>query len=441
MYMSPEQINGEKIDKLTDIYSLGVTLFYMAVGKPPYENSNAIKMGVQILTEDFPKAKEIYPGVSNKIETIIKKATQKNKIDRYQSCIEFRKDLNSSPAKINGGKVVEIKDEKTKNKSSFTSIILFSILFFMIIVFGWFYFFMNSENIANEEVADELIVEEVADELIIEEAPDEVIVKEEQAKARITKEKEERNERAKEKLVTAEKKEEKERKTRERKIKENLVRLKDDKSIYLGNSEGVHRMYLEDEIFMGDIFAGDGLIYLRSTLEPLNGCYITNTSLGNIKFCCLNGKSVSFLGEAEWHNNGQLKYKVDFIGDNILRTTGWYESGELYCKIYENINGWRTGSCSWYYKNGNLKTEQIWEPNIYEPETRNGLWKDYHENGQLSSYVRYKNGKKNGVYKKFYINGQLEKEIIYKDGEVLEHSFGNKFEECWDMDGNKIDCK
>ena len=33
LYMSPEQVNAEKVDFLTDIYSLGVTLFEMAVGK------------------------------------------------------------------------------------------------------------------------------------------------------------------------------------------------------------------------------------------------------------------------------------------------------------------------------------------------------------------------------------------------------------------------
>ena len=94
-YMSPEQINVDKLDHLTDIYSLGVTLFYMAVGKPPYENSNAIKMGIKIVTEPFPKSKEFYPGVSSKIEAIINKATQKNKTDRFQSCDEFKKALKS----------------------------------------------------------------------------------------------------------------------------------------------------------------------------------------------------------------------------------------------------------------------------------------------------------------------------------------------------------
>ena len=51
----------------------------MAVGKPPYENSNAFKIGIKIITETFPEAKKFYPGVSGKIESIISKATQKKK--------------------------------------------------------------------------------------------------------------------------------------------------------------------------------------------------------------------------------------------------------------------------------------------------------------------------------------------------------------------------
>ena len=121
-YMSPEQVNAEKIDKLTDIYSLGVTLFYMAVGKPPYENSNAFKIGIKIISETFPEAKNFYPGVSEKIETIISKATQKKKKDRYQSCEEFKKDL-STPLEIVSQKNIS-KPEKTRNLKK-VSLILF----------------------------------------------------------------------------------------------------------------------------------------------------------------------------------------------------------------------------------------------------------------------------------------------------------------------------
>ena len=93
-YMSPEQVNAKKVDKLSDIYSLGVTLYYMAVGKSPYDDeTNTFLIQTKIVSDPFPIASKVYPGVSKKLEKIIKKATQKNKKDRYQSCEDFNNDL------------------------------------------------------------------------------------------------------------------------------------------------------------------------------------------------------------------------------------------------------------------------------------------------------------------------------------------------------------
>ena len=176
MYMSPEQVNGEKIDKLTDIYSLGVTLFYMAVGKPPYENSNAIKMGIKIISEPFPTAKEFYPGVSNKIEVIIKKATRKDKKDRYQNCEEFKKDLDSknvvAPEKIKASTKTQVVKKEKKFKLS-TSVSVVVVLLFAI---GGF--FVLSNNYQNKLETQEKAIEQlkiadeqriVAEEMIAEE--------------------------------------------------------------------------------------------------------------------------------------------------------------------------------------------------------------------------------------------------------------------------------
>ena len=77
-YMSPEQVNAKKLDKLTDIYSLGITLFHMAVGKSPYEaETNTFSIQTKIVSDPFPEARESYPGVSERFEQIIHKATQK----------------------------------------------------------------------------------------------------------------------------------------------------------------------------------------------------------------------------------------------------------------------------------------------------------------------------------------------------------------------------
>ena len=110
-YMSPEQVRAEEVDFQSDIYSLGVTLYQMAVGKAPYLNSKVFDTQLKIVKDPFPRAQEIYPGVSDKLENIIQKATQKDKKDRYQSCEEFKKDFESKNSII-----PEIAKDNTKNK-------------------------------------------------------------------------------------------------------------------------------------------------------------------------------------------------------------------------------------------------------------------------------------------------------------------------------------
>ena len=78
-YMSPEQVRAQKVDKMTDIYTLGVILYQMAVGKAPYNNISAFDTQLKIVNESLPKAQDVYSKVSNKIQSIIDKATQKEK--------------------------------------------------------------------------------------------------------------------------------------------------------------------------------------------------------------------------------------------------------------------------------------------------------------------------------------------------------------------------
>ena len=62
LYMSPEQVRGEKVNHLSDIYSLGVTLFQMATGKAPYDpTSNEYEVFQKIDKEALPKASSIPP--------------------------------------------------------------------------------------------------------------------------------------------------------------------------------------------------------------------------------------------------------------------------------------------------------------------------------------------------------------------------------------------
>ncbi len=96
LFMSPQQVRGQVLDRRTDIYSLGVTLFQMVTGQLPYdENDTEYDLYNLIVNHAFPNPKDFYVGVTNDMHKIIQKATSKRPLDRYQSCDEFSKALLS----------------------------------------------------------------------------------------------------------------------------------------------------------------------------------------------------------------------------------------------------------------------------------------------------------------------------------------------------------
>lgn len=93
LYMSPEQILNEPLDKTTDIYSLGVTLYEMAVGEVPFKATSTTSVEKQHLFSPPPPPREKNPNISKELEDVILKAMAKKKEDRFQSCEEFLKAL------------------------------------------------------------------------------------------------------------------------------------------------------------------------------------------------------------------------------------------------------------------------------------------------------------------------------------------------------------
>jgi len=92
MYMSPEQVKGEKnIDARSDIYSLGVVLFEMLTGKPPYDlELGEFEMSLRIVREPLFDLSHPPANIPQKISEVILHATEKNPEHRFSSCVEFR---------------------------------------------------------------------------------------------------------------------------------------------------------------------------------------------------------------------------------------------------------------------------------------------------------------------------------------------------------------
>jgi serine/threonine protein kinase len=105
-YMSPEQVKGNTLDQRSDIYSIGITIFQIVTGVNPYQNyKSEFEIFKKITEVDLADAKTIYRFVPEYMNQIIKKATQKNVLNRYQNCDEIINDLNkqNNEEKITGG--------------------------------------------------------------------------------------------------------------------------------------------------------------------------------------------------------------------------------------------------------------------------------------------------------------------------------------------------
>jgi len=92
-YFSPEQAQGLPADGRSDIYSLGVVLFELVTGQPPFSGESPVAVAYQHVSELAPPASSINPDVPAALETIIEKCLEKDPASRYQTAIELRNDL------------------------------------------------------------------------------------------------------------------------------------------------------------------------------------------------------------------------------------------------------------------------------------------------------------------------------------------------------------
>ncbi|HZE69257.1 MAG TPA: protein kinase [Pyrinomonadaceae bacterium] len=96
-YMSPEQARGQEVDARTDIWSLGVVLYEMVAGRPPFKSetpNDVIALILQRGKEPLPLARST-PEAPPELQRIITKALQKERDKRYQTIKDLRLDLEN----------------------------------------------------------------------------------------------------------------------------------------------------------------------------------------------------------------------------------------------------------------------------------------------------------------------------------------------------------
>jgi len=95
-YMSPEQGAGTKIDKRSDIYSLGVILFELLTGRVPYTAETPVAVVFKHIQDPLPSVRKYNATLSTEVEMVLYKALAKNPEDRYQTTEDFVRALQQA---------------------------------------------------------------------------------------------------------------------------------------------------------------------------------------------------------------------------------------------------------------------------------------------------------------------------------------------------------
>ncbi|HZS02548.1 MAG TPA: protein kinase [Chloroflexota bacterium] len=95
-YMAPEQALGEPIDARSDLYALGIVLYEMLAGQPPFRGDSPLATLALQVNAPLPKLRATNPAVPEAVEAMIERALAKDPAQRYPTAAEFRAALQEA---------------------------------------------------------------------------------------------------------------------------------------------------------------------------------------------------------------------------------------------------------------------------------------------------------------------------------------------------------
>ena len=92
-FSAPEQLRGERLTVQSDIYSVGVTLFYLLTGHLPYESSDRVRLLSMILENPPQRLADYRPDLPHRLCDIVRDCLEKNPADRFPDYAKLRREL------------------------------------------------------------------------------------------------------------------------------------------------------------------------------------------------------------------------------------------------------------------------------------------------------------------------------------------------------------
>lgn len=111
-YISPEQASGKRVDRRSDIYSLGALLYELATGELPFDNENTVSIALMQINNTPKRPRDIRHDISIGLESLILTAMEKNPAERFDSAARMLYYLQK--VKKHPNRIVDLSNDRSR---------------------------------------------------------------------------------------------------------------------------------------------------------------------------------------------------------------------------------------------------------------------------------------------------------------------------------------